>query len=94
MSTPNTRRKARDIALQLLSDVNDKQTHRFFKVNLDLNDETEMQIADDLMGQMFAHGAPILSHSVQSVMGERQEGVQKVCHQITFVCKIEHEPTP
>lgn len=92
MSTPSTRRKARDIALQLLSDVNDKQQRRYFEVKLDLQDEVGFQIMNDLIDAMHDHGAPIESHSVRSELGQRSDGVQKVTNVISLICKINPDP--
>lgn len=91
MSNLSTRRKARDLALNALADVNDRQKHRFFRFMLDLEDEVDFQVADDLVDALFDHGAPVISHAVRSFLGERSDGRQKVMTELTYVCRIEHE---
>lgn len=90
MSTPTTKRRARDLALHLLSDVNDRDKFRFFRVRLDLRDEVDFQVMNDLIEAMHTHGAPIMSHSVISVLTENH-GVQKVVNEVSLICSIEQK---
>ncbi len=90
MSTIRTKRKARDIVLDLLADVNDRQNRRFFRVKLDLEDDFDFQVADDLPDQFAEHGAEITSHSLRSVLTENN-GRQKVMTEFTFICRITHD---
>lgn len=90
MSNLSTRRKARDIALDLLTDVNDRQNHRFFRHMFDLEDEVDFQVCDDLIDALHDHGAPVVSHATRTFLRENN-GRQKVMTEVTFICRIIHE---
>jgi hypothetical protein len=88
MSTISTKRKARDLVLDLLTDVNDRQKFRMFKLIFNLEDDTEFQIANDVLDAFTAHNAPVISFNVRSVLGENH-GVQKVKSEFIYFCRID-----